>query len=59
MPIDSAPEGEIVEVWAYDRQPQKLLRKGRLWFQPDLSSYVYYTPKLWRPSPLNEGDAHG
>lgn len=48
MTIDTAPESEVVEVWAYGRQPQRLLRKGALWFQPDMSSYVYYRPKLWR-----------
>lgn len=29
------------------RNVQKLRRKGRLWFFPDMSMYVYYTPTHW------------
>lgn len=28
---------------------QTLVRQGRLWFFPDFSMYVYFTPKVWRP----------
>lgn len=54
-PIDSAPEG--VEVMtkiagkAGERNEQSLVRKGKLWFFPDMSMYVYYTPTHWRPIP--------
>jgi hypothetical protein len=30
------------------RNVQSLKRKGRLWFFPDMSMYVYYTPTHWR-----------
>lgn len=29
------------------RNEQKLKRQGRLWFFPDGSMYVYYTPTHW------------
>jgi len=29
------------------RNEQKLMRQGRLWFLPDGSMYVYYTPTHW------------
>lgn len=31
-----------------ERNVQKLKRKGNLWFLPDGSMYVYYTPTHWR-----------
>jgi len=41
------PEGETV--WTLNgNQEVMLVRKGRLWFYPDYSLYVYYTPKYWR-----------
>lgn len=41
------------------RNVQKLKRKGRLWFFPDGSMYVYYTPTHWRQlhSGLSFGEA--
>jgi hypothetical protein len=54
-PIADAPEGETVETGIFDeRSPKgrnlgKLARRGRLWFVPDFSMYVYYTPTHWRP----------
>jgi hypothetical protein len=30
------------------RNEQQLKRSGRLWFYPDGSMYVYYTPTHWR-----------
>jgi len=33
------------------RNEQTLMRQGRLWFYPDGSMYVYYTPTHWRPLP--------
>jgi hypothetical protein len=47
----NAPEG--VEVWTKIddakgcRNEQTLKRQGRLWFVPDGSAYVYYTPTHW------------
>jgi hypothetical protein len=50
---DALPEeGLIVETKIDDEQGvrnvQELLRQGRLWFFPDKSMYVYYTPTHWR-----------
>jgi hypothetical protein len=30
---------------------QTLVREGRLWWFPDRSMYVYYTPKFWQALP--------
>ncbi|WP_225784496.1 hypothetical protein [Xenophilus sp. Marseille-Q4582] len=30
------------------RNEQRLKRQGRLWYFPDGSMYVYYTPTHWR-----------
>jgi hypothetical protein len=30
------------------RNEQTLKRQGRLWFYPDDSMYVYYTPTHWK-----------
>jgi hypothetical protein len=30
------------------RNEQKLQRIGNLWYYPDASMYVYYTPTHWR-----------
>ena len=51
QPIETAPEQTIVWTRIYDergeRNVQKLQRKGSLWFLPDWSMYVYYTPTQW------------
>ncbi len=45
-------ENEIVETKLDDfkgcRNEQLLKRIGRLWYFPDGSMYVYYTPTHWR-----------
>lgn len=45
------PDGVIVETKLDDakgvRNEQKLKRRGNLWFFPDGSMYVYYTPTHW------------
>lgn len=52
QPIDTAPEGKVVETKIADRfgerNEQTMIRKGRLWFFPDMSMYVYYQPTHWR-----------
>jgi hypothetical protein len=52
-PISTAPENTIVETKIDDaegiRNETTLRRKGRLWFFPDYSMYVYYEPTHWRP----------
>lgn len=51
--IDSAPEGVEVQTMIADadgaRNETTLTRQGRLWFFPDMSMYVYYTPTHWKP----------
>lgn len=46
------PDGEVVMTKIHDRggcrNEQELKRQGRLWFFPDGSMYVYYTPTHWR-----------
>ncbi len=37
------------------RNEQNLKRGGNLWFHPDMSMYVYYTPTHWRPLALPQG----
>jgi len=41
------------------RNVQQLKRQGRLWFFPDGSMYVYYTPTHWRPVELLRDYQHG
>lgn len=45
-------EGVVVQTKIHDgkcsRNEQDLKRKGNLWFLPDGSMYVYYTPTHWR-----------
>ena len=49
---DTAPEGQILETMVCDqdgpRMHQSLRREGALWWLPDGSMYVYYTPTHWR-----------
>jgi hypothetical protein len=51
--INTAPEGVEVDTKIHDRDGvrnhQTLVRRGQLWFLPDGSMYVYYTPTHWRP----------
>lgn len=50
--IDTAPDGRIVATKIDDangcRNESLLKRQGRMWFVPDGSMYVYYTPTHWR-----------
>lgn len=52
-PIESAPEGIELRTKIDDahgiRNEQSLRRQGRLWWMPDGSMYVYYTPTHWAP----------
>lgn len=41
------PENEIVDTLSENGLQQTLKLRGRLWFAPDGSMYVYYTPKFW------------
>jgi hypothetical protein len=50
--IESAPPNAPVMTKIDDengvRNTQVLVRKGRLWWHKDESTYVYYTPTHWR-----------
>lgn len=54
-PIETAPPGTVILTKIDDadgcRNEQKLIRKGSLWFLPDMSMYVYYRPTHWRTNP--------
>jgi hypothetical protein len=53
QPIETAPENVVVKTMIADgdgvRNFAKLRRRGRLWWFPDGSMYVYYTPTHWSP----------
>jgi len=52
------PAGVVVDTIAPRGTAQQLKRSGRLWFFPDDSMYVYYTPTMWRqiePSSVDKG----
>lgn len=50
------PENVVVETKIDDkdgfRNVGPLKRQGRLWFTPDGTMYVYYTPTHWRAASL-------
>lgn len=58
--IRLAPADEIVETKIDDddgvRNVQALKRLGNLWWYPDGSMYVYYTPTHWRQTNTNAWD---
>lgn len=51
--IETAPNGIVVQTKIDDglgvRNEQPLKRGGNLWWFPDGSMYVYYTPTHWKP----------
>lgn len=56
QPISLAPVDEVVWTKIDDehgeRNVAELKRRGNIWFFPDSSMYVYYTPTHWaRPQP--------
>jgi hypothetical protein len=57
------PDGELVESKIDDRLGKRnevrLKRSGRLWFVPDGSIYVYYTPTHWRPIAARANSGEG
>lgn len=57
-PALSAPEGVVVMTRSPGGQEQPLVRSGNLWFFPDRSMYVYYTPDSWMPLRSEEHPAH-
>ena len=52
QPIDTAPEGVAVRTKIDDargpRNEATLKRKGLMWWYPDDTAYVYYSPTHWK-----------
>lgn len=46
--VELPPENEVVETMSEGGLVQMLKRLGRLWWTPNDSMYVYYTPVAWR-----------
>ena len=42
------PENALVDTISPGGIQQTLRRRGNLWFVPDGSMYIYYTPMMWR-----------
>lgn len=42
------PQDTLLETMNSGGDIQLLKKKGNLWWFPDYSMYVYYTPKYWR-----------
>jgi hypothetical protein len=59
QPISTSPEAVVVLTKIDDnkgeRNVQELRRSGRLWWHPDGSGYVYYTPTHWKPANPMQG----
>ena len=58
QPINTVPEGVEVETKIDDdeygvRNVTALIHERNLWWFPDRSMYVYYTPTHWRPLVLS------
>jgi len=49
LPPDGVPVPTKIDDAKGCRNEQDLKRQGNLWFVPDGSIYVYYTPTHWRP----------
>ncbi len=53
QPIETAPKSVVVLTKIDDgkgvRNEEPLKRLGNLWYFPDGSMYVYYTPTHWQP----------
>jgi len=51
--ISTAPEGVVINTRICDengtRNVQELIKEGNLFWFPDKSMYVYYTPNQWKP----------
>lgn len=51
------PESQVVDTLSEGGTQQTLKRVGNLWFFPDGSMYVYYTPKYWAELPEDHPEA--
>lgn len=50
--INGAPEDKVIwtkiqDDYGFTQNIQQLIKQGNLWFVPDKSMYVYYTPTHW------------
>jgi len=50
--VNNVPESVVVwtkieDEFGFSRNEQQLLKQGNLWWTPDKSMYVYYTPTHW------------
>lgn len=45
------PKGEVVLAMDSGGHVQELVYESRLWWFPNRSMYVYFTPKFWRRKP--------
>lgn len=43
-PISEAPQGVVLTTISENGIIEDLILKGNLWWLPDMSMYVYYTP---------------
>lgn len=48
LPPDGVPVLTKIDDAQGCRNEQKLVRKGNIWFLPDMSMYVYYVPTHWQ-----------
>lgn len=48
IPDQTAPQGEIVLVMTPGGDVRELVFKDGLWWLPDMSMYVYFTPTHWK-----------
>ncbi|KKM66790.1 hypothetical protein LCGC14_1477710 [marine sediment metagenome] len=55
------PDGVEVNTKIHDlegsRNEQSLIKQGNLWFFPDRSMYVYYSPTHWAPLPVEDSES--
>ena len=51
LPADRLPVNTKIHDAKGSRNEQELVRQGNLWFFPDRSMYVYYSPTHWQEIP--------
>lgn len=56
LPLDGVVVATKIDDAMGIRNEQDLKRRGRLWFVPDGSIYVYYTPTHWKEIENDNGN---
>lgn len=51
--------GVVVEAVDSGGNVQPLVYSSNLWWFPDRSMYVYFTPRAWRAAPVDGSPDHG